>query len=247
MAEVPDYSGYAASYAASRPDYPGELFAWLASVTGRHELAWDSATGNGQAAVGLAAHFDRVLATDTSEAQIAHARRHPRVEYRVARAEDSGLPSGSADLVAAASALHWFDLPAFYREARRIGRPGCVLAVWSYHVARVEAPFAEVLWSFYRDVVRPHFSAGARLVDDRYEGVVLPGQALESPPFAVSVEWTAPELLGFVRTWSGVQSYIRATGEDPVSSLAPRIEEAWGSPSARQPLRWPLYLRASRL
>lgn len=247
MTEVPDYSGFAASYSASRPGYPSELFAWLASVVRRREFAWDTATGNGQAALGLAVHFDRVLGTDTSEAQIAHAKGHPRVEYRVARAEDSGLLSGSVDLVVAASALHWFDLPAFYQEVLRVGRRGCVLAAWSYHVARVEAPFDDVLWSFYRDIVRPYFSARARLVDDRYEGIVLPGRQLKSPPFMMSVNWTASELLSFVRTWSGVQSYIAANGEDPVSFLAPQIEAMWGSPSSRYVIRWPLYLRASTL
>ncbi len=247
MTDVPDYSGFAESYSVSRPGYPSELFAWLASVARRRELAWDTATGNGQAALGLAVHFDRVIGTDTSAAQIAHAKHHPRVEYQVGRAEDSGLSSDSVDLVGVASALHWFDLPAFYEEARRIARRGGVLAAWSYHVAHADAPFGDALWRFYRDVVQPYFSPGARLVDDRYEGIVLPGEPLESPPFALSVHWTESEILDFVRTWSGVQSYIEASGEDPVKWLAPEIARICGSPDLRHTLRWPLYLRASRL
>lgn len=247
MTEVPDYSGFAACYSAARPGYPDELFAWLASVVPRREVAWDTATGNGQAALGLAAHFDRVVGTDTSAAQIAHATGHPRVEYRVGRAEDSRLSSHSVDLIVAASALHWFDRPAFYEEAQRVARRGGVLAAWSYHVAHVEAPFDDVLWRFYRDVVQPYFAPGARLVDDRYEGIVLPGRSLASPPFILSMRLTASEILGFVRTWSGVQSYIDANGDDPVTRLAPEIERICGSPDSRHVVRWPLYLRASRL
>ena len=247
MAHVPDYSPFAESYSASRPAYPAELFDWLASVAPGRDVAWDTATGNGQAALGLAAHFDRVIGTDTSAAQIAHATAHPRVEYRVGRAEDSGLPSGSVDLIVAASALHWFDLPAFYEEARRVARPGCVLAAWSYHVAHAEPPLGDALWRFYRDVVQSYFSPGARLVDDRYEGIVLPGRALESPPFVLSVRWTAAEILRFVRTWSGVQAYIETNGVDPVERLAPEIAEICGYPGSRHEVRWPLYLRASRL
>jgi Methyltransferase domain len=127
--DAPDFSRVAREYSASRPGYPAELFAWLAAVSTRHELAWDAATGSGQAAVGLAEHFDRVIGTDGSEAQVLHARPHPRVEYRVARSEGSGLPAESVDLVAVASALHWFDLPSFYDEARRVCRRGGVLAV----------------------------------------------------------------------------------------------------------------------
>jgi hypothetical protein len=119
------------------------------------------------------------------------------------------------DLVVAASALHWFDLQCFYQEAERVARKSGVLAAWSYQVAHVESPFDNILWPFYRDVVKPYFAGGARLVDDRYEGIVLPGRALESPSFVMSVSWKASEILDFVRTWSGVQSYIEAMREDP--------------------------------
>jgi SAM-dependent methyltransferase len=211
------------------------------------DLAWDAATGSGQAAVGLAAHFARVIATDRSEAQLRHARPHPGVEYRVAMAEDSLLAANSLDLVVSAAALHWFDLPRFYAEVRRVARAGGVLAAWTYHVAHVEPPFDQVLWPFYRDVVGPYFTSGARLVDDRYQAIELPGDVLETPAFMVSVEWTAAEILDFVRTWSGVQSYIDATGQDPVARLAPPLERLCGARDAARELRWPLYLKASRL
>ena len=51
------FSGHAVEYAKFRPHYPDELFEYLALISPRHELAWDCATGNGQAAVGLARHF----------------------------------------------------------------------------------------------------------------------------------------------------------------------------------------------
>ncbi|VAH40869.1 unnamed protein product [Triticum turgidum subsp. durum] len=40
-------------YAAARPDYPAELFQFIASKTARHDLAWDVGTGSGQAAVSV--------------------------------------------------------------------------------------------------------------------------------------------------------------------------------------------------
>lgn len=64
------FSGHAGSYARYRPDYPGELFDYLATLTPRREMALDCATGNGQAAIGLARHFERVIATDGSIAQL---------------------------------------------------------------------------------------------------------------------------------------------------------------------------------
>ena len=108
------FSRQAADYAKFRPGYPQELFDYLGSIAPSRQLAWDCGTGNGQAAVGLASVFDRVIATDASEKQISKAQLHERVEYRVAPAENSGIESGTIDLIMVAQALHWFDLPRFY-------------------------------------------------------------------------------------------------------------------------------------
>jgi hypothetical protein len=247
VVEVPDYSQVSEEYASSRPAYPPELFEWLAAAVPTRGTAWDTATGNGQAAWGLAAHFEHVIATDVSANQLRFARRHPRIEYRVAPAETSGLAATSVDLVVAAAAIHWFDLPRFYDEVLRVTHRGSVVAAWTYHVAHVAAPLDKVLWPFYRDVVAAHFAEGARLVDDRYAGIILPGEQLSVPSFRISVMWSAQDVLRFVRTWSGVQSYMAVTRRDPVKDLADPVEDALGGRDRVQELSWPVYLRAARL
>lgn len=104
------FSDHADRYEAYRPTYPDALFAYLASLVPDHDLAWDCATGNGQAALGLTPHFDAVIATDASLQQIALARPHPKVSYRVAPAERAPLRDSSVDVVSVSLALHWFDL-----------------------------------------------------------------------------------------------------------------------------------------
>ncbi|HET6348810.1 MAG TPA: class I SAM-dependent methyltransferase [Candidatus Krumholzibacteria bacterium] len=247
MNDVPDFSHIAPEYSASRPRYPAALFAWLAGLLDRHDVALDVACGSGQAALGLATHFARVIATDVSAGQIENAIQHPHIEYRVAPSEQSGLPSHSVDLVTVAAAVHWFDLPHFYAEAQRVIRTGGVLAAWTYHVAHVEPPLDTVLGPFYRDLLAPYFAPGARLVDARYETLALPGQPLPSPSFSVSVEWTADQVLRFMRTWSGVHAYMAATGIDPVLEIEAAIRDALGGNGHPAVLRWPLYTRASRL
>jgi predicted O-methyltransferase YrrM len=78
------------SYAEFRPKYPAALFAWLASVSPGTKLAWDAGRATGQAAIALAQHFERVMASDPSEKQIREATTDPRVTYEVA-AEEIGL------------------------------------------------------------------------------------------------------------------------------------------------------------
>lgn len=64
------FAKVATTYASHRPTYPSELFGWLARIAPARELAWDCATGTGQAATALADHFAQVWATDASAAQI---------------------------------------------------------------------------------------------------------------------------------------------------------------------------------
>src|ERR1700744_5481314 len=101
------FSGVAGRYADFRPRYPVELFDYLAGFATPDATVWDCAAGNGQATLDLAERHARVIATDASAEQIAAAPSHPRVEYRVAPAEQSGLPEASVALITVAQALHW--------------------------------------------------------------------------------------------------------------------------------------------
>jgi hypothetical protein len=35
-------------------------------------------------------------------------------------------------------AVHWFDLERFYDQLNRVGKPGGVIAVWTYHLPTIE-------------------------------------------------------------------------------------------------------------
>ncbi len=130
---TPDhFSGVASGYAAYRPRYPVSLFEQIVPLAPRRGLAWDCAAGTGQATMDLVDWFDRVIATDMSLAQIAHAPKHPKVTSYVATAEKSKIPTGTVDFITVAQALHWFDQAAFFAEARRVASDGAILAVWSY-------------------------------------------------------------------------------------------------------------------
>lgn len=238
------FSGHADAYARYRPDYPAALFAWLAEAAPFPERAWDCATGNGQAALALAEHFSEVVATDASERQVRSAFPHPRVRYRVAPAERSGLADASVDLITVAQALHWFDIPAFYAEADRVLRPGGVLAVWAYRLFEESPEIDRVVWKLYGEIVGPYWPADRRMIDDGYAGVELPFERLDPPPFWMEKRWTLDDVLGYLRTWSATRRYLEANGHDPVALVADELAAAWG-PGERT-VRWPLILKAAR-
>ena len=155
------FSRQATDYAKFRPQYPHALFEFIAAQAPNDELALDCATGNGQAAVALAEFFREVIGVDASAAQIESAQPNDRVEYRVAPAEATGLPSNSCDAMTVAQALHWFDLETFYAEAQRVLKPGGVLAVWAYNYLRVTPEVGAILRHFHDEVVGSVLAARA--------------------------------------------------------------------------------------
>jgi len=238
------FSGQSAAYRKYRPDYPDALFDWLAGIAPGRRLALDVATGNGQAAVALARHFDTIIATEPSAAQLGSARTHPRVTYRQEPAEAISLASGSVDLVVVAQAAHWFDWPRFAAEAARVLRPGGVLAVWSYGHCEVTPAIDGLVGDFFRDVVGPYWPRERRHVEEGYRDLVLPFPPLATPDFAMGTCWDAIAMLGYLDTWSAVRRCRARTGRDPLALIAPPLEAAWG-PRPRE-MRWPLTLRAGR-
>lgn len=237
------FSALAEGYARHRPGYPAALFDWLAARAPGRALAWDCATGSGQAALGLAGHFDRVVATDASADQLRRAAAHPRVHYAAAAAEAAPLAGGALDLLTVAQAAHWFDLDRFYAEARRVLRPGGVLALWTYDLLAIDPAVDAVFGRFYRDAVGPWWPPERRHVESGYRELPFPFPELAPPALEMTAEWRLADLLGYLGTWSAVKRCREATGRDPLAGVAGPLGEAWGEPETPRPVRWPLHLR----
>jgi SAM-dependent methyltransferase len=240
------FSGHANAYARYRPDYPAELFAYLATLTPRREVALDCATGSGQAAVGLADHFALVVASDGSVSQLQNAERHPNVAYVGNLAEQAALRDGSVDLVVAAQAAHWFDHERFYPEVQRVLRSDGALALWTYGLAYVEPKIDAIMRHFYSDVVGPYWPPERRWVESAYRDLPFPMSEVSAPAFQLILEWDLDSLMGYIGTWSAVQRYKRTTGEDPLPALRAEIAPCWPTPIEAKRVMWPVHLRVGR-
>ena len=247
MSRFPDhFSSLAGGYARYRPGYPASLFAWLAGLAPSRRCAWDCATGSGQAAVALAPHFDRVVASEASLSQLLRVPRTAGVSRLSSLAERSGLAGGSVDLVTVAQALHWFDFEAFWAEMRRVLPPGGVVAVWGYGLLTIdpdpEERISAVLDRYYREVVGPYWPPERRWVEDRYRSIPFPFAELPAPRIVSEARWTRDHLIGYLGTWSAGKRYREARGEDPRSAIEGELEEAWPESHARR-VRWDLFVR----
>ena len=241
------FSGHAQGYASARPGYPRALFDWIASLTEQRGLAWDAGCGNGQAAVSLARDFDSVVASDPSAGQVALAPPHPRIEYRVEAAEDCSLPRASVDAACVAQALHWFDLPRFFAAIDRVLKPGGVLVAWTYETCRVAPGVDAVFDRLYRQRLGPWWPPERRLVESGYRDIELPLAPVGSiPELAIELDWTLPQFLDYLRSWSASARCQRETGRDAVGEFAGALGQAWGPPDATRKVTWPLAIRAGR-
>lgn len=131
-----DFGKTAEDYARHRVGYPDWLFERLMrrGLARPGMQALDLATGTGYLARGLAQRGLSVTGVDISSEMMAAAKDLDRaqgleIEYVTAKAEETGLPSLSFDLVIAGTCWHWFDRPKAASEVLRLLRPGGALVV----------------------------------------------------------------------------------------------------------------------
>lgn len=240
------FSSHAAAYAAYRPAYPPALAAWLAGIAPVTGDALDVGCGSGQLALLLAQHFRQVIATDPSARQIASAAPHPRIDYRVAPAEASGLPDASIDLLTAAQAAHWFDLPAFFTETRRLLRPGGVVALISYAGMEHRGPIEPIVERFRLETLEDYWPPERAMVENGYSDIALPFAPITPPEFAIELSWPLATMIGYLDTWSAVRAMEARIGRGPFDDVVAELTAAWGDPDAHRTIRWPLTIVAGR-
>ena len=241
------FSQHSEIYAKYRPPYPPKLFGFLASIVTTRELAWDCATGNGQAALGLASSFAQIVASDASSSQILHALPNKNIRYVISRSEDTPIRARTMNLITVAQALHWFDFQKFYQEVRRVAAPGALLSVWSYGRLECSPAIDAILRMYHDEILGTYWPPERRYVDENYRTIPFPFQELAAPLFAINMIWTREELSGYLESWSATQNYIKQKGINPIEVVRHEIERLWSDPSEKKQIRWPLNLRIGKI
>jgi SAM-dependent methyltransferase len=123
-------------YVRYRPDYPPALLDWLQREHGV-DVDWrvaDVGAGTGISSKMFLAAGYRVNAVEPNAPMRAAAERwllaYKNFDAIDGKADATGLPDASVDLVTVAQAFHWFDEETTRREFARILRPGGLAAIW---------------------------------------------------------------------------------------------------------------------
>lgn len=235
-------------YARYRPTYPEEMYNFLLEKVPEKNTAWDCGTGSGQVAVRLAQNFKQVYATDISREQLAHAPRQDNIVYKVATAEDSGLPARTFDLITVAQAIHWFDFESFYREVRRTATDNGLLAVIGYGMLRMGERADLLLDDFYEEMFGTYFTENRAYLDDAYRTIPFPFEEVTAPFFHIKYTWSLQELEGYLNSWSAVQKFKDTKKVNPVNDFIATFASgiSWKE-NERKEVTFPVFLRLGNI
>ena len=150
------FDAWAGEYDRFRPGYPDELFDAIRAklrLSERPQVV-DLGAGTGRASLAMAELGWRVTAIEPGHGMLDMLRKNATdrglmMSTIQAEAEATGLDPGTAELVTAAQAFHWFDQERALAEIGRILRPGGGVALfWNVRDAERSALLAE-----YRDLL----------------------------------------------------------------------------------------------
>lgn len=242
-----NFSSQSASYARFRPGYPDQLFSFLFQHCRGFDNAWDCATGNGQIALQLVERFRQVEATDISENQLKNALQHLRIHYSVQAAETPAFGDAFFDLVVVGQAAHWFALDRFYASARKVMKPGGLLALVGYNLLKIDPAVDALIHELYVNVLgSAYWDAERRLVDASYTTIPFPFEEIPFPEMSMTYEWTRDHFTGYLGTWSAVQHFTKQNGYSPVDDkFLDALADVWPEGEVKT-VRFPIFGRVGR-
>lgn len=244
-----NFSAQSKGYSQFRPVYPTALYDEIRVHVEHLENCWDCATGNGQMALVLAEHFQKVEATDISQQQLDKAVIHHNITYSLSRAEHTTFEADSFDLITVGQAIHWFDFDAFNQEVKRVSKNGGVLAVVGYGLMFVNEAFDEKLMQFYDGTIGNYWDPERKHIESQYESIPFPFEAIElKQKHSIDVRWNLAQLEGYLNTWSSVNRFIKQNDHNPVTPFIQALRDAniWNDEQELD-VHFPLFVKMGRV
>lgn len=213
-----DWGRTSADYATWRPNYPDEFYERLAAigigVPGQRIL--DLGTGVGFLALSFARRGAMVTGVDIAEGQIRQARDSTEqlgldIDFRVAPAEQTGLPDRAFDAVTASQSWLYFDHQRVVPEVKRLLRPGGVLMLshmsWLPREDEIARRSEELVLQFNPDWSAADWSGEIPEIPDSVEGGF---DKVDGFVFDARLPFTRERWRGRIRACRGVGATLSA-------------------------------------
>ncbi|KAM9986958.1 hypothetical protein ACTFIY_011383 [Dictyostelium cf. discoideum] len=241
------------SYKNFRPTYNDELYSIIDShCDEKRDLSIDIGAGSGQATVKLAKYFKKVIGFEPSQGQIENAEKADNVEYRLSAAEKIDLPSGSVDLITVAQAAHWFNLPVFYEESKRLLRENGSLIIWSYGLMKItNNNDAQVVHEkhYYETIGKQYWAPERKYIDDEYVDIKPTFENTTRKTISLPKSMSINDMIGYYSSWSGYAAFIKAGNKDVLPEIKETLLKAYKTTDGDSKLidvNFPVYMILSK-
>lgn len=211
------FTGLASLYSKARPDYPVEAIEWVLARRpfAPGDLMVDVASGTGILTRALQ-RSDRVglrlVGVEPNPDMRSQAQ--DGLEYLEGAAEALPFADGEVSALTCGQALHWFDRPAFYREALRVLRPDGFLAVLDNNRDHRSDAFMQAYESLLEVLSEGAYRRNYRALDHRREFLEAGFGRVEEARFPWKREMTREGFLDLAFSSSKVQGVAAVAGEE---------------------------------
>jgi SAM-dependent methyltransferase len=228
---VADFGRTAEDYRRFRAGFPPELVDRLVQrgIGRPDQHLLDLGTGTGSLARLLAPKVASVTGLDPAESLLDQAKELDRaagveITYRVATAEDTGLPDRSFDVVTAGQCWHWFDAERAAAESRRLLREDGMIVIahfdWIPLPGNVVAATEELILKYNTSW---YLGGGTGLYPRWLTDLALAGfRDIETFSFDLDVPYPPEAWVGRVRASAGVAASLPP---DQVSEFADELNQ----------------------
>ncbi|KAF5581416.1 trans-aconitate 3-methyltransferase [Fusarium pseudoanthophilum] len=239
----------ASDYVEGRLGYTDALVDFILdyhrSTNGKTGCVMDVGCGPGTATQKLAPHFDLAYGVDPGESMIRTAtgfgiktRTGAPIVYKLSTAEEidkiSDIPHSSVDMITAATAAHWFEMPKFWVAAAKLLKPGGTVAIWT--VFRQPGSFnnnteLQSIFNDFLDALVPYSRAGTHLTQSGYTDLPMPWGDPETSLFydqQASARHVLAAADGFIPD-TGRKGSSQSNSDESVDKQVQRIERLVGT------------------
>jgi SAM-dependent methyltransferase len=204
-------------YARGRPFFHPVVIAHvkeLLSLGAPLPRALDVCCGTGLSTVVLKDLAERVVGVDVSLEMLTHGPRDRGVSFCLSVAENLPFDDCAFDLQTVCQGFHWLEREKFFREARRVLRPGGWLVVYDNYFSGGMAG-REEFDSWFRDEYLKRFPAPPRnwasFTAEESEGLGF--HLRVETRLANEISFSLETLVAFVATQSNVIAAVEGKGE----------------------------------
>ncbi|XP_055898627.1 putative methyltransferase DDB_G0268948 [Biomphalaria glabrata] len=227
----------AQAYAAYRPKYPQALFDAIMTyhdevTTNGRSMALDVCCGPGQSTLPLVPLFEKVVGVDISQDLLDHMPKDiPNLTTYMCAAEDlSMIESQSVDLVTTGASLHWLNTDKFFKEVKRILKPGGTFAAYMVHSEDLCNEEANNAYKEFLVTMKDYLTSRTLLISNKYETIDVHFDCLKRMDIPVMDEMTIDHFKCYMASFHFWSEYCKVNPTSNVlQDFVTRLQTIFGS------------------